>query len=99
MCCAYCGKICVISNTRDKSVNAADSATLDHIVPQKELMIQALDDRDYFLRVRKDPKNLVLACGACNSSKQHDPLSVWCAKKNLDHGKIMVEIGSRISRS
>lgn len=93
--CLYCGKICQVGDTR-LSENPGDLATLDHIVSQKELAAAATDDQD-FGQKRRDPRNLVVACMSCNSSKQHTPIYVYCQQKQLDYSKILEEISRRIN--
>ena len=93
--CIYCGKTCVEGDTRTAS-NPKDIATLDHIVSQKELAAAADSDED-FSRMRKDAKNLVVACMGCNSSKKHTPLLVFCKRVGLDYTAILAEIARRTS--
>lgn len=94
--CIYCKKKCIVGDTKDKSINPLDLCTLDHIVSQKELASAATDDADFRMK-RRDPKNLVVMCMSCNSSKQDTPVYVHCAQKNLDYAKIIAEISRRIS--
>jgi len=105
MVCCYCGKTCKAASvqgmTRSEQAahmkaNYADIVTLDHIVSQKELAAASTDDADFNAK-RRDPKNLVTVCNACNSSKKATPLYVWCAQKNLDYGVIIAEIARRIA--
>lgn len=95
MICCYCGKLCVKYNDR---VNNIDFATLDHIVPQRELF-EAYKDQgmEIFKKAIQDIHNLVLVCNACNSSKQETPLYVWCIAKAFDYGTIIAEIARRIA--
>jgi 5-methylcytosine-specific restriction endonuclease McrA len=95
--CCYCGKQCVIGNTRTHAT-PANLATLDHIVPQKELAAAATDDKDFSAK-RRDARNLVVVCMGCNSSKYHTPLYVWCSQTGKDYATIIIEIGNRIATS
>jgi 5-methylcytosine-specific restriction endonuclease McrA len=97
MVCCYCGKTCVKGNTRDPNVKSGDCATLDHIVPQKELAESSTNDAEFY-RKRKDAKNLVVVCMSCNSSKQHLPLYVWCAMQGKNYASIIGEISTRIEK-
>ncbi len=92
--CCYCDRICVQCNTRESS-NPGIGATLDHIVPQKTLAESATNDKEFF-RKRRDPKNLVVVCMSCNSSKQHIELYTWCANTGKNYGRILAEISRRI---
>jgi len=97
--CCYCGIQCItgIADSRMLTkVQKKTVATLDHIVPQKELAAAATDDADFY-HARKDPKNLVCVCMGCNSSKQHTPLYVWCKKTRRNYAVILAEISRRIS--
>lgn len=95
MVCCYCGKKCIKGDSRSNDVVRGDIATLDHIVAQKILAESATNDA-HFSALRKDPKNLVVACMACNSSKQHIDLYVWCAQTSRDYASIIAEISRRI---
>lgn len=74
-----------------------NAATLDHIVPQVVLARTCANDRDFRL-ARRNPKNLVVVCMSCNSSKCDTDLFTWCANTCKDYGAILIEIGKRISR-
>lgn len=91
--CAYCGIVCEIYS----GVRKLNTATLDHIVSQKELAESATDDKDFKTK-RRDPKNLVCVCSQCNSSKQDTALYVWCAQKGLNYASILAEISRRIAK-
>lgn len=99
--CCYCGKTC-ITGIDAEAINALSRedkrniATLDHIVPQKELK-NVSDSITEFHHRQRDPKNLVVVCVGCNSSKQHTPLYVWCAKTSRNYGEILAEIARRIN--
>jgi 5-methylcytosine-specific restriction endonuclease McrA len=98
--CCYCGKITCSNEAylnSNGTIARADVNSLDHIVSQKELAAASTDDAD-FRRKQIDPKNLVLACTGCNSSKQETPLYVWCAQTGRDYGMIIAEIASRINK-
>lgn len=92
--CCYCGKTCVQGDTR-KMTNAQDAATLDHIVPQVQLAASSTNDA-HFAQLRRDPKNLVVVCMGCNSSKKHTELYVWCKQTNKNYPRILAEIARRI---
>ncbi len=92
--CCYCGMTCHIGNTRTDS-DLGSCATLDHIVPQKDLAESATNDKHFFA-LRPDPKNLVTVCMKCNSSKQHTSLYVWCKQTNRDYAAHIKEISRRI---
>lgn len=94
--CCYCGKHCDIGDTRTHT-NPTTLATLDHIVPQKELAAASTDDKDFAAK-RRDSKNLVVVCMGCNSSKQHTTLFVWCKQTGKDYAAILIEIGTRIQK-
>jgi 5-methylcytosine-specific restriction endonuclease McrA len=96
--CCYCGKHCTQGNSRDTGISISDLATLDHIVPQKELAACSTDDA-HFGKLRRDPKNLVVVCMTCNASKKHLPLYVWCAQTRRDYAIILAEISIRINRT
>jgi len=96
MVCCYCGITCVQCNTRESS-NPGLGATLDHIVPQKVLAESSINDKDFYAK-RRDPRNLVVVCMSCNSSKQHTDLYTWCAITGKNYAKIIIEIGNRISK-
>lgn len=91
--CCYCGKQCEHLNGSGK-----DAITLDHIVSQKELAAASTDDAD-FKRKQRDPKNLVVACMNCNSSKRDLSLYVWASQTGKDYPAILIEIGKRIQQS
>lgn len=93
MTCCYCGIECCKYKDR---VNNTDYATLDHIVSRHELALTTCNDVEYGKAV-KDPTTLVVVCNACNSSKQHTPLYVWCKKTGKDYTVIMAEIARRIA--
>ncbi len=95
--CCYCGKHCDQGAFRSGMGSFLDRATLDHIVSQYELAKSAESDAE-FRRMRRDPKNLVVVCNGCNSSKRHMELYPWAMSKGLDYGKILVEIGIRINK-
>ena len=95
MVCCYCGKTCVQADSRTAE-KPLDVATLDHVVPQKELAAAATNDV-HFAQLRKDPKNLVVTCMGCNSSKKHTELYVWCAQTRRDYATIIAEIARRIA--
>jgi 5-methylcytosine-specific restriction endonuclease McrA len=92
--CCYCGKHCDIGDTRTHA-NPTQLASLDHIVPQKELAAAATDDKDFSAK-RRDAKNLVVVCMGCNSSKCHTPLYVWCSQTGKDYAAIITRIAERI---
>lgn len=92
--CCYCGILCIIGDTRT-ATNPGLIATLDHIVPQKELAASATNDK-HFNELRRESKNLVCVCMSCNSSKQHTELFVWCAQTGRDYASIIAEIARRI---
>ena len=94
--CCYCGAQCEICDTRN-CLNPAIAATLDHIVAQKTLAASATDDK-HFSALRRDPKNLVVVCMSCNSSKQHIELYTWCAQTKRDYATIIAKISQRISK-
>lgn len=99
--CCYCGKKCStgVRDSRGLSISEKKSmATLDHIVPQKELAESSANDKEFFSK-RRDPKNIVVVCMGCNSSKNHTPLYIWCARTNRDYIKIEAEIIRRVSIS
>lgn len=91
MICCYCGILCCKYNDR---VNNTDYATLDHIVPRYELAMAGCEN---YTSLVKDPSTLVLVCNACNSSKKHTPLFVWCKNTGKDYARIITEIARRIS--
>lgn len=93
--CCYCGVQCIIGDTRDNNANKSIIATLDHIVPQKELAASATNDK-HFNQLRRESKNLVCVCMSCNSSKQHTELFVWCKQTDRDYAAIIAEIARRI---
>lgn len=92
MTCCYCGKKCNPYNGNMDN----DTVTLDHIVSQKELAASSVDDADFAAK-QKNPKNIVVVCNGCNSSKKHSPLYVWCAKNDKDYAAIITRIAERIS--
>jgi 5-methylcytosine-specific restriction endonuclease McrA len=93
MTCCYCGILCCKYSER---VNNTDYATLDHIVSRYELALTACNDSDYASKV-KDPATLVVVCNACNSSKKHTPLYVWCMQTDKNYARIIAEISKRIT--
>lgn len=88
--CCYCEELCAIGNV-------SNGASLDHVIPQRELALSTENDREFF-KARKNPKNIVVACRACNSSKQHLPLIVWCKNTGKDYDRIIAEIDRRTSK-
>lgn len=92
MVCCYCGKQCQKYNGKMD----LDTVTLDHIVSQKELAESSVNDADFAAK-RKDPKNLVVVCNGCNSSKKHTTLYVWCSQKNINYSTVIAEIARRIA--
>lgn len=98
MICCYCSKRCIKADSRNVDTSLRkDCASLDHIVPQKDLAASATDDH-HFGMLRRDPKNLVLVCVGCNSSKQHKSLYVWCKQTQRDYATIIAEIARRIAK-
>lgn len=95
MTCAYCNQDCIICDTRN-ALNPMIAATLDHIVPQKVLAASATDDK-HLSELRRDPKNLVVVCMSCNSSKCHTELYTWCMQTGKNYAIIIAEISRRIS--
>jgi len=99
MICCYCEKPC-ITGIEDASLlekrDRKNIASLDHIVPRYQIAQTCESDREFFTKQR-DPKNLVVVCVGCNSSKQHTPLFVWAAKTNKDYYRIQKEIARRIN--
>jgi len=96
--CCYCGITCITGIADSRVLTPQEKktvATLDHIVPQKELAESARNDKEFF-ELRRDPKNLVVVCMGCNSSKQHTTLYVWCNKTHKNYAKILAEISRRI---
>lgn len=93
--CIYCGKTCEVGDSRTAK-NPLNTATLDHIVPQKELAESAMNDA-HFAQLRRDPKNLVVACNKCNSTKKHTPLYTFCKMQGIDYASILAEISRRIA--
>lgn len=99
--CCYCKKSVVSGISNQSQLTREEKyavATLDHIVPQKDLAMASHDDRHFF-ELRRDPKNLVVVCQGCNSSKQHMSLFVWCEKTHKNYGLILKEIARRINTS
>lgn len=105
--CCYCGKMCKAASVKGMTrseqaahmkANYADIITLDHIVSQKDLAAAATDDA-HFKALRRDPKNIVAVCNACNSSKKDTSLFVWVHQKGYDYGVILAEIARRINTS
>ncbi len=94
--CCYCGKQCIVGDTRTHS-NPSELATLDHIVSQKELASSSTDDKD-FSKKRRNPANLVVSCMRCNSSKKDVSLYVWCNQNNRNYPAILIEIATRIQK-
>lgn len=94
--CCYCGKQCIIADSH-KHDNRGDIASLDHIVPQRELALATTNDAE-FNKARRNPANLVVACTACNDDKAHTELYVWCLTTGKNYGNILIEIGNRIQR-
>lgn len=88
--CCYCGRTC----ERHNGNNSGATISLDHIVSQKSLAAAATDDA-HFARMRRDPRNLVVVCTSCNSSKRHIDLYVWCAQTGRDYSAIIAEIARR----
>jgi hypothetical protein len=97
MVCCYCGKTCIAYTKEDWKNRPLDVYTLDHIVSQWEIAQTCESDAE-FRRERKNPRNLVLVCNGCNSSKKHTPLYIWTATKGLDYGAILARIADRIAR-
>lgn len=91
MICCYCGTSCVKYTDR---ANNYHYATLDHIVARWEIAKACNSAAEYESKIT-DPKTLVLVCNACNSSKQHTPLYIWCNKKGYSYSKIIAEIARR----
>lgn len=95
--CCYCGKTCKQGAFTKGMTDYADYATLDHIVSQWEIA-QTCESQVEFRRAIKDPRNLVVVCNGCNSSKKKTELYIWCHTKNLDYAKILERIADRIQR-
>lgn len=98
MTCVYCGKECIKAHqgmelTQEEKLAIA---TIDHIVPQKELAAAAQDDK-HFSELRRDPKNLVVACLSCNSKKRHMGIYQFCMKYGFNFVTVMQEITRRIA--
>jgi 5-methylcytosine-specific restriction endonuclease McrA len=95
--CCYCERKCIIGATYElKGSKREKCATLDHIVPQKELAAASTDDK-HFRQLRRDPKNLVVVCCSCNASKQDTPLYVWCKQTGKHYERILAEVARRIA--
>lgn len=73
--CAYCSKVLIYPYD---SMNRRDSATIEH-----------LDfDGPFYWRDGLEAKNIVMACGSCNSSRGQKTLRSWleseyCAKRSI----------------
>ena len=66
--CAYCGKSMVYPYERTK---AGNSATIEHLSP----------DPPYYWEHGMKADNIVICCGACNSSRGAKQLSDWFAAR------------------
>jgi len=95
--CCYCGKQCkqgsIAGMTRSEQISYMkqhylDFATLDHIVARVYLTTK---------EEIQNPKNLVVVCNACNSSKKHTALEDWSKQKGLDYTSIQQKIQQRIA--
>jgi len=95
--CCYCGKSCKQGSFVKGMTDHADYATLDHIVSQWAIA-QTCESQAEFRREIKNPRNLVVVCNGCNSSKKKTELFVWCATKGLDYAVILERIADRIQR-
>lgn len=96
MVCCYCGKTCLPYSKEIWKQNPHDVATLDHIISQWHIAQVSESDVD-FTRKQKDPRNIVVVCNGCNSSKKKTDLYIWCNTKGLDYGLIVKRIASRIN--
>lgn len=90
MTCVYCERVCDTGNTKH-------GASLDHIVSQKELAAAAQDDK-HFGELRRDPKNLVLACRHCNQRKCTSTVYEFCKRVGLDYIAVESRILARVSK-
>ena len=93
--CAYCGIQCKVCDTRTCD-DLSNACTLDHIISQKTIYASATDDKHANV-MRRDPKNLVVVCMSCNSSKQDTELYTWCAQTSRNYAAIIAEIARRIA--
>lgn len=98
--CVYCEQTVLLASgmSREDQIafmrdNKDRIATLDHIISQYELSLTA----NNLKKAIKNPCNLVTACNACNSSKKHTRLDIWCRQKNLDYNVIVNRIQERLA--
>jgi 5-methylcytosine-specific restriction endonuclease McrA len=91
MTCVYCGCTC-------ESGNTGKGASLDHIVSQKELASVAADDK-HFGMLRRDPKNLVVACRLCNQRKGTFTVFEFCNRIGISYADTIADIAMRVSRA
>lgn len=90
MTCVYCGITC-------ESGNTGKGASLDHVVSQKELASVAQNDK-HFGELRRDPKNLVVACRTCNQCKCTSTVYEFCKRIGLDYIAVETRIMERVSK-
>lgn len=95
MVCCYCGKTCIAYSKENCKNSPLDIYTLDHIVSQWAIAQTCESDAE-FRRERRNPKNLVVVCNGCNSSKKHTELYIWALRKGYDYGVILARIAYRI---
>jgi 5-methylcytosine-specific restriction endonuclease McrA len=101
--CCYCGAH-VIVPTKEQARdgrwykdNQYRLATLDHVVSRSELASVAVDAK-HFGQLKRDPKNLVTACGHCNGYKQHKTVYQFCHMFGYEYSAVLVRIGTQTGK-
>lgn len=97
MTCCYCLKHCLEYSVDTWKNSPLDVATLDHITSQWAIAQTCESDAE-FRRAIACPKNLVVVCNGCNSSKKNTELYIWSTKKGLDYAAIIARIAERIAK-
>lgn len=94
MVCCYCEKVCKPYTDHDWLYNPRDVVTLDHVISQWHIAQQTKTEAE-FKQAIKNPKNLVVVCNGCNSSKKKTDLYTWCRKRGYNYTRIMLRIAER----